>query len=268
MVGRDDKVSVLQVADFLERLDHPDVGRHAPVEGDRTGEIHSAAEIALEVPRHGVAEAGHDIVIGRGLLLEVYHVCLCEDRAAAGDARRVLGLEGERAKLILDRESQAARLLVEERPRPRRADRVHGEILHLEPAVLLLKHDQLGVLSPDLDDRTNPRLQLTGRLRLRDDLVDVGDREGPGQIPAPGARHGQVADGGLPVTGQYLPEGLQGGGEGAPQVADVALLRDGAAAVQDDDIDANGTDIQADGHLLLSLLFHGVYPVMLSQFLA
>ncbi len=91
-------------------------------------------------------------------------------------------LRSERGRAeLLDLEPEPRRLLLQERPRPRRAGLVHLEVHDHVP----VESDVLRVLSPDLQDRLDLRHESPRALRLRGDLVldNVRAKVVAGQIP-------------------------------------------------------------------------------------
>ena len=72
VLGRDKEL--LQTEDFPEGPDHAAVCRDTPLERDREYDLPPSGDGALEVPRHGKAEACDYVFNRGGDLLEVYHV--------------------------------------------------------------------------------------------------------------------------------------------------------------------------------------------------
>ncbi len=200
---RDDEPGFVQAEDLAEGLAHPQVVGHAALEGDGRGEGLALGDVALEVAGHGLAEAGDDLVIRGGALLEVDHVGLGKDAAAPGHPGRGGGLQGQFAEL-LDGVAQAVRLLVQEGAGARGAHGVHGEILDDQVAVFLLHHDHLGVFAPHVDDGAGLGRKMVGAPALGDDFIDEPAAQDLGQALAPHAGAGHQ-----PALFQGKFQGLQ-----------------------------------------------------------
>ncbi len=154
-----DELVVIHPQHFLEGPHHALVGRHAALEGDGWNEFFADRDVALEVPRHGEAQPGDDVVVRRALLLQVNHVRLGKDTAAPGHSRRMIALQGELAEL-LDADVQPRGLLVQERAGARRTHGVHHEVADAHVAVVpALKLNHLAVFAADLDNRAHLGVQ-------------------------------------------------------------------------------------------------------------
>ena len=189
-VRRNDEPGLIQAEDFPEGLAHPQVVGHAALKGDGRSEGLALGDIALEVPGHGLAEAGDDLVIRGGALLQVDHVGLGKDAAAPGHPGRGGGFQGQFAE-ILDAVAQPVRLLVQKRAGPRGAHGVHGEILDNQVAVFLRHHDHLGVFAPHVDDGAGLGRKMVRSPPLGDDFVDEPAAQNLRQALAPHAGAGQ-----------------------------------------------------------------------------
>ncbi len=187
-VLRDDQVGLGELEDLEDGAADAFVGGHPALEGHRPFEVAPADDLALEVAYHGEAEAGDDVVDGGAHLLEVDHVALGEDGAAAGDAGRVLGLQGDVAEL-LDGDAHARGLLVEEGAGAGGADAVEGEVGHPGRRLggVLFQDDELGVLAADLEDGADLGMEAGGAGGLGGDLIDEGDAQQRGDELAAGA---------------------------------------------------------------------------------
>ena len=107
---------------------HSLIGGHPALEGNRLEDIFPLGDIAFQIPGHGKTESGDDVVIRSGLLLEMNHIGLGKDGAAAGNAGRGFGFQGQLAEFF-DGQAQAVGLLIQEGAGPGRAKGVHGKIL-------------------------------------------------------------------------------------------------------------------------------------------
>jgi len=112
MVLRDNQRRLVHAEHVAERPDHARVGRDAALETDRRQKLFALADHRPEVPSHGLAQPGHDIVVGAPFLLEVNHVALGEDAAPPGNPRRVLALHRHATPLVLDTDAQPRGLLI------------------------------------------------------------------------------------------------------------------------------------------------------------
>ena len=168
-----DEISVFQTEDGPEGLAHPQVMGHAALEGHRRLDDLPLGDIALQVPGHGQAEAGDDLEVRGGALLQVDHVRLGKDAAAPGDAGGRGGFEGEPAEL-LDGVAQAVGLLVQKGAGPRGAHGVHGEVLDHQVALFCAHQNQLGVLAPHVDNSAGLGREVVSSPSLGDDFVDQG----------------------------------------------------------------------------------------------
>ncbi len=139
---------------------------------DGFDESPSRCDVALEISGQGKAEAGNDIIVGGGDLLQVDHIRLCKDTASSGNPGRVLRPQCQFPEL-LDGQTQTAGLLVQKRARSRRAKGVHGEIADLEVSIraIVVDQDELGILSPHVDYGSYFRVEKGDRLSLRYDFV-------------------------------------------------------------------------------------------------
>ncbi len=189
---RDDEAGFVQTEDLAEGLAHPQVVGHATLEGYRRGKILALGDIALQVAGHGLAEAGDDLEIRGGPLLEVDHVGLGKDAAAPGHPGRGGGLQGQFAELF-DGVAQPVRLLVQKGAGARGAHGVHGEILDEQVAVLLVHHDYLGVFAPHVNDGAGLRSKVMGAPALGDNFIDKLAAQDIGQAFAPQAGKGRQA---------------------------------------------------------------------------
>ena len=170
-----------------EGLAHPQVVGHAALKGHRRADDLALGDIALQVPGHGLAETGDDLVIRGGALLQVDHVGLGKDAAAPGDPGRGGGFQGQLAEL-LDGVAQAVGLLVQEGAGARGAHGVHGEILDDQVAVFFVHHDHLGVFAPHVDDGAGLGSKVVGPPALGDDFVDERAAQDLGQASCPPCR--------------------------------------------------------------------------------
>ncbi len=251
----DDEVGLVETEDVAHGLHDARVGRHAALEGDRGLDRRRGADSALEVAREGVAEAGDDVVDRRRLLLEVDHVRLGEDRAAARHSRRVLAAKGEAAE-VLDGEAEAVSLLVEERARTGGAHRVHREVGDLGVAgSVVAEEEELGVLAADLENGADLGVQKTGRCGLGDDLIDEVAAKETSDNAATGTRGGKAHDG-VAEAGMDIAQGLGRRPHGLAVVAQVLLLNHVAAVVEQRNIHAYGTDVHADNKRTTAHLLH------------
>jgi len=244
---------------LVEGLRDGGIAGHPALEEDRGREALPLADDAAEVASEGLTEPGEDVGEGNALLLQVDHVGLGEDGAAAGHAGRVAGGEGQTGELPVDADAEALGLLVEERACARGAQRVHGEVAerHLAGGLVPLHREELGVLPADLDDRPRLGVEDAHRPRLGDELVVVN--------PADEARHRTTTrpgetDGEDPRPCELPVEkstGLEEGLPGLPVGPHVAVGEDLTAGVQHDQLDRGRADVDAEGdvaHLIPTLL--------------
>ena len=243
--------AVGELQHVLERPAHPGVLGDAAQEQHGRDELLALAHGGLEVPGHGIAEPGDDIVVGRGDLLEVDHVALGEDAAAAGDGGWGLGLEGDGAEL-LDREVEARRLLVEEGTGAGGTGGVHGEIRDLDPAALLLsQRDELGVLAAHLDDGPGLGMESADESGLTQDLVDEEAAQGYGHLLPAAAGDAAGGDPPLGEAGQerrqFIPQGL----DRVALDAGAGLGKECFVLIDDRCLDADRADVDPKKEVLL-----------------
>jgi len=235
-----DQFAVGQAAGAFERPDHARIGRHPAVKRDGASQLLALGDGAFEVPRQRHAQARHDIVVRRRDLLKVDHVGLGEDAAASGDSRGVLGLQRQLAELPLDAHAQPGRLLVQERSRPRGANGVHGEVLHMQFArdAVEGEQDELGVLASEFDHRSHVGLQADRCLGLGDDLVDEERAKQVRDQLARRARYAYPVEAGARRSREHVREHRLRSLDGPAVRADVVLFADGAARRHQDGVDA------------------------------
>ena len=164
-----EEVALVQVEGLPQRLHGALVGGDAADERDRRLHDLALGDGALEVAHDGVAEAAQDLGRLVALLLGVDHVGLGEHAAAAGDARRLAGVEHDVAD-VLDVVEQAARLLVHEGAGAGGAVAVGLVVGDAGAARLVagLQADELGRLAAHLEDGL--RLGVQRRDAARDGL--------------------------------------------------------------------------------------------------
>ncbi len=97
---RDEEAGLVKAEDLAEGLAHPQVVGHAPLKGHRRRDGFALADIAFEVAGHGLAQARDDLKVRGGPLLQVDHVGLGKDAAAARHPGRGGGLEGQLAEFF------------------------------------------------------------------------------------------------------------------------------------------------------------------------
>ena len=170
-MGRDDEAGVIETEDLAKGLAHPEVVGHAALEGHRRGDGLALADVALQIAGHGLAQAGDDLKVRGGPLLQVDHVGLGKDAAAARHPGRGGGLQGQLAE-FLDGVAQAVRLLVQEGAGARGAHGVHGEVDDHQVAVFFGHHDHLGVFAAHVDDGAGLGAEVVGAPALGDDFID------------------------------------------------------------------------------------------------
>jgi len=172
-VLRDDQPALRQPHDLPEGPLHSGVRGHTSDQADRRLQGLALGDVRPEVAHHGEAETRDDVTDRGGLLLEVDHVGLREDRAAAGQARGTLAVESGPREL-LDAQTQPVGLLVQERARSGRAQGVHREVVDLQPTVGPPgDEDHLGVLTSHVDDGPRCRVKVADAADRSDDLVDL-----------------------------------------------------------------------------------------------
>ncbi len=136
----------------------------------------AADDGALEIARHGVAEAAQNFRRRVALLLGVNHIALGEDRAAAGDARGTTG-GGDHLTDLFDRILHAKRLLVEEGAGAGGA--FAGAIVIDDGGAF--ETDVLGTFAADLEDRADVRIDRADHagdgleLVFEEQTQDAGD---------------------------------------------------------------------------------------------
>jgi hypothetical protein len=143
---------------------------------------------------------------------------------------------------------EAVGLLIQEGARAGGADGVHGKVLDLVVAAVVLAgfdQEQLGVFPPHLDDGLHLRVKIAGGFGLGDDLVDefrpeeFGDqlagRAGDGDAPNP--LRGNPGEN----FGQYLEDRLQG----LPLRAGVMFFDDLLALIDQNRLGAYRSNVQS-----------------------
>ncbi len=157
---RDEEIALVEVERLAQRLHGALVGGHAADEGDRRLDDLALGDRSLEVADDGVTEPAQ--YLGRlvALLLGVDHVALREHAAAAGDARRLAGIEHNVAD-VLDVVQQATRLLVHERARAGGAIAIGLVVDDAGAPALIngLETDELRGLAAHLEDRVRIGVQ-------------------------------------------------------------------------------------------------------------
>ena len=227
---RHEELALLKVERLPQRLYGASVGRH-PAD-KRDGRLHDLAlgDRALEIAHHGVAEAAQDLGGLVPLLLGVDHVRLGEHAAAAGDARRLAGIEDDVAD-VLDIVEEAARLLVHEGAGAGGAVAVGLVVGDTGAARALagLQADELGRLAAHLEDGLRVRVQRGDAARDGLELVLEARLEGTPDEPAAGAGDAHAGDPALGQHGQDRVEQGLGGLGGAAHDARVAGHEDRSA---------------------------------------
>ncbi len=248
---RHGQVGLAELQDLPEGPAHAEVRRDAAEEEDRRVEGPALADRGLEVPGHGEAEPGDDVMVRRGDLLEMDHVALGEDAASPRHGRGRPGAKRDLAEL-LDGEMEAVGLLVQEGAGAGCAGGVHGEVLDPDAAARFGREgDELGVLAAHLDDRPAVGMERAGEGGLGEDLVDEERAERLGRGLAAAARDARSND-------AALGEPLMQAGELLPERPDrialdaaVGVGQQLALLVQHGGLDAHGSDIDPETEVVL-----------------
>ncbi len=243
-----DQLAGRQLQHPLEGPHHGPVVGHPALEENGRRKTLAPRHHTLEIARQRQAETGQNVGQRATLLLQVDHIGLCEHRAAPGDAGRVARLQSQPRKLVLDCDTQALGLLVEERAGPGGTERVHCKInqAHLARRCVPVEHEELTILPADLDHRARLGMHRAHRAGLRDQLVDMATTDQPGNRLA--ARTGQAHPGnGRRVThGSQIAQAGNQGSAGLAIRAAVAMGNERAGLIKQNDFNRRRANIDPD----------------------
>ncbi len=175
--GGDEESLPREAEDLREGADEPAAVRAPPGDHDRRRRRPPLQERREVVPRDRETEAVGDLRERRPLLLQVDHVRSREDRAAARHGGRPRG-GGREGGELRSRQAEPTRLLLEERPGPRRAGLVRREVAE---ASVRSEDEELGGVAADLDDAAGARMPVPHPGRDGEEGVD--GREPPVASP-------------------------------------------------------------------------------------
>jgi hypothetical protein len=144
-----------------------------PLKDDGFFYVSTAAQDAYEVSGKCKTQACHDLRDLHADLLEVDHVAFGEHRASPRQTWHTFSHQRQPAK-IRNVDSKPKRLLIEKGTGPCRANRIHRKIFYVEDVIAfaLPETDELCILSPNLDDRSCERVQVSDCSGVGNDLVD------------------------------------------------------------------------------------------------
>jgi hypothetical protein len=152
----------------LKRRDDGGIPCHATLKGYVLTGMVSTDHTSQVVLYDSIGQSGSNLLEGEALVLPPDQLLMHKDRASISQIKRCPGLKSLRRKIGSNIETEQPGSFLQKRSRACRTNLIHLEIGH--PTIPY--SDELGVLSPDIDNRVDIWVERNSGLGMSRDFID------------------------------------------------------------------------------------------------